>query len=504
MYSYLKSMVGLSDDSADSEKAQPAPQVQQPEGNEAAASNLGRFVHTVQRGETFGTICASHDKPASCWEELWEVNKDQVPDPDRLEEGVSLVLPTSWVERAEAPAAPASPTLDRAAEQVEGQEGGSDWSPWDVVEQGAGAVGELAGSASETAGVWLDSGIASLDGLVRSGGSLLSGGADAQREGKRDPTATEAIGQAQAASALANAMAASAAAARATGSDVYFSQMDNKTDTTTEGGARVKDSNMCTVTSLAMQISTMAGGESAGRAAVVRLLEETHGQSVGEPRRSEAQVEDLLWDRFALWGSKEWNHEVDQSYDFSPSDYQTLINMKDWKLGKFHQFAICQQIVLDEVAEYVDAMGEVTMVLSDLSADSDAFKAQLEALVDEGGTARLGTKLTGGHIVMLKEVLDEGIVIYDPYGCGLEPGRYLINGNDGPSLRTRFSNDRDLLEKRWSRHPERLAELDEAQAGDTMEQLGKGVFYTWDEVRDYQIGTSAVSVASSRSGKARS
>lgn len=484
MYSTLKSMLGLSESPTSAPEQAPPPKVEQARGNRAASAHLARFTHTVEPGQTLGVICDERGQPREAWKDLWELNKDLIPDPDVVPEGVVLTLPTSWVQRDPEP----SPILDQAASQASAEgvststdtEDGSSWSAWDLVEQGR-----------ESAGAWVDAGLSSAQGLASDAGRLISG---------EDPAAA-GVAMAQTASAMAHSLAHSQLAERLSrgNADVYFSQRDNETQDTTSGGSIVHGDNMCTVTSLAMQIAAMAGGETFGRMAVVQMLEEDFGQVVEEPDRSEGQVEDLLWRRFDLWELEDWNRSVKENWDCRPQDFRQLTNMREWKTqGKFHQFAICQKIVLEEVAEHVGAMGEVEMLLSDISGDPKSFKEKLQGLLEAGGTARLGTKLTSGHIVVLKEVLEDGALLYDPYGCGLRAGQYLKNGSKAYELRDRFGGERDLLEKRWSRSPERLAELDEAPPATELHELGKGVFYSWDEVAAYKIGTSAVSVASTR------
>lgn len=50
-------------------------------------------VHTVQRGETLSQIAQDRLGSAGAWRSLWELNRDRVPNPDRIAPGLELRLP---------------------------------------------------------------------------------------------------------------------------------------------------------------------------------------------------------------------------------------------------------------------------------------------------------------------------------------------------------------------------------------------------------------------------
>jgi len=59
----------------------------------APAARSGAGTHTVQPGETLSQIARARLGSASAWRELYELNRDRIPDPDRITPGVVLTLP---------------------------------------------------------------------------------------------------------------------------------------------------------------------------------------------------------------------------------------------------------------------------------------------------------------------------------------------------------------------------------------------------------------------------
>lgn len=87
------------------------------------------------------------------------------------------------------------------------------------------------------------------------------------------------------------------------------------------------------------------------------------------------------------------------------------------------------------------------------------------------------TKLTGGHVVEVLEVMEEGIRINDPYGARRSRG-YLKNGESGTAPPIH----------RFKLNPELSAEVKDNKVQTKREDWGKDNFYTWTEVEKYQIG----------------
>ncbi len=55
-------------------------------------------VHTVQRGETLSTIAQARLGSAARWREIHELNRDRIPDPNRIAPGLELRLPGAATE----------------------------------------------------------------------------------------------------------------------------------------------------------------------------------------------------------------------------------------------------------------------------------------------------------------------------------------------------------------------------------------------------------------------
>lgn len=57
------------------------------------AAQAGPGTHTVQPGETLSQIAEARLGSAGAWREIHELNRDRIPDPDRIAPGVVLTLP---------------------------------------------------------------------------------------------------------------------------------------------------------------------------------------------------------------------------------------------------------------------------------------------------------------------------------------------------------------------------------------------------------------------------
>lgn len=52
-------------------------------------------LYTVQEGELLTTIAAKHLGDSAAWKTIWELNKHRLPNPNALEKGDQLIMPTS-------------------------------------------------------------------------------------------------------------------------------------------------------------------------------------------------------------------------------------------------------------------------------------------------------------------------------------------------------------------------------------------------------------------------
>ena len=58
-----------------------------------SSSTAGTRTHTVQKGETLGHIAQKYYGKASEYKKIFEANRDQLSDPDKIREGATLVIP---------------------------------------------------------------------------------------------------------------------------------------------------------------------------------------------------------------------------------------------------------------------------------------------------------------------------------------------------------------------------------------------------------------------------
>jgi nucleoid-associated protein YgaU len=80
--------------SASSSPAQPAATpAASPEPAPAAAP--AQRTHTVAKGDTLSAIAQREYGAASRWREIYEANRDQISDPDRIQPGQVLVIPAA-------------------------------------------------------------------------------------------------------------------------------------------------------------------------------------------------------------------------------------------------------------------------------------------------------------------------------------------------------------------------------------------------------------------------
>lgn len=59
----------------------------------STAAIAGQQTHTVARGDTLSSIARQHLGKASAWPDIFELNRDILDDPDRIQPGQVLKLP---------------------------------------------------------------------------------------------------------------------------------------------------------------------------------------------------------------------------------------------------------------------------------------------------------------------------------------------------------------------------------------------------------------------------
>ena len=53
----------------------------------------GGQVYTVRKGDTFYSLARRFYSDQARWRDIWEANKNRVPDPDKLAVGIKLIIP---------------------------------------------------------------------------------------------------------------------------------------------------------------------------------------------------------------------------------------------------------------------------------------------------------------------------------------------------------------------------------------------------------------------------
>lgn len=231
-------------------------------------------------------------------------------------------------------------------------------------------------------------------------------------------------------------------------------------------------------TSMAMHLIALCGGAASVRQQTAALIS-AHGGTPPDNLESR-QTEDVLMMLFdTLRTSGYWDSKLGET---------ELPFRKGWIAdvpggNKFHQAGACQAHVLPWFSAITSA--------ENLSPRNEG-KATLQAFMLETLRPRLAstsfllsTKLTGGHFCALVDVLDDGVVLHDPYGARA-PAAHLRNGSERDLYLLSDAEDRATLRVRFRENPALLAALDEPPAvrGD----WGERNYFTWAEVEAWQIG----------------
>jgi hypothetical protein len=239
--------------------------------------------------------------------------------------------------------------------------------------------------------------------------------------------------------------------------DSYRSQRDNP-----ELGDKT-----CNVTSLAMQLLTLAhGDETKLRETAVALLKKR-----GVTASTSTQLEELLRQLAIKVGGGE------------------TVPLAGGKTSPAWQMAWVLDGVSELFTDYVSKTENIAGV-----ASKKMFQEKIVPALAKGAVVMLANKLTSsGHIVKLNEVLADGILLDDPFGCLVEKqGGYLKNGATvGPNHIARINDNAAILDSRLKSNAalrKTFTDLAAAKTGTIPANAGNDNFYSWDEVIAYNIG----------------
>jgi hypothetical protein len=263
----------------------------------------------------------------------------------------------------------------------------------------------------------------------------------------------------------------------------YLSQRDNTFTSTwsdmygMSGDNKVYGDNECNVTALAMALTRVEKYETLVSNTVALLHD--YGNTEKAEVLQKQQLEDLILKLFQQIG-----------YDYFKEDLRKFFGKEDdWELPyPPHQYARS----LGDVGSKI--LGKNHSTKGGELLTKDAFQ-NIKPKLLTGGVI-LGTNLTSsGHIVTLIDVLEDGILINDPYGIQYSvQGQYIRNG----SLLTKdlfklIDENKEHLEKKLQHSPEiqKIVSNIDKQEIDKLkfpQKMGERIFYTWKQISSYKIG----------------
>ena len=96
-FSNVKSSVGSTEDAATGSKPDFS-NVKSSVGSTEEVVGASETRYTVQKGDTLSHIAKAHYGKASQWSRIFEANRDQLDDPDRIQPGQVLKIPAAQSE----------------------------------------------------------------------------------------------------------------------------------------------------------------------------------------------------------------------------------------------------------------------------------------------------------------------------------------------------------------------------------------------------------------------
>ena len=242
----------------------------------------------------------------------------------------------------------------------------------------------------------------------------------------------------------------------------YLNQRDNKA-----GSGAV----LCSVTSQAMQLIALYGSTEAVNRRAIELTVE-HG---GTPREDLTQTEDLL---------KHFYKTLRDTGYWKKLNPKWLKSVHRYFGDAYDKSGYCHVHVMELFG--LRSVNKSRLNVKGFELRSELLKAVAKPALDRGDAIVLSTGLTGaGHMVLLVDVLSDGVLLNDPYGAKL-PWRkapYLKNG-----ARPKKPDTPEHLRERFKHNPTlHQACIDR----ETRANWGERVFYNWTEVdKLFKIGTN--------------
>ena len=237
--------------------------------------------------------------------------------------------------------------------------------------------------------------------------------------------------------------------------DEYKSQRDNETLSLSHSKSKpVTGDSQCNVTSLAMMLISLNGGDEAG---VIDIVQKAIKKG-GATYESSWGLEELL---------AQYTEKIEKGSIFSSS-----------RMG---------EIAADLLKDKVSSSEDIWVNESKPQDAIDKWKETIVPLLKKGCEVIISGRFThGGHIVSLRSVKSSGVILQDPYGMCIVQGVYMRNGQI-------FSKD-DLAKyqmeiKRRLSVNGRFDEIkDMIEAGKVLPQnLGSNNYYSWEDFGSMKI-----------------
>ncbi len=238
------------------------------------------------------------------------------------------------------------------------------------------------------------------------------------------------------------------------GDETYKDQRDNP----------VLGDATCNVTTLAMQLLGLANGDEARVMESALELCSKHGVS---GVNASTQLEEILR-RLTIVAAGEERPGGIPAWQWS------------WVLDKTAEMFTDIVLRVDNASKYTNI------------TTKEAYMNQIVPELQKGAEVMVSNHLTsGGHIVFLVAVRDDGIVINDPYGMMVTNHGYCRNAEQISSgKKAWFTTYKTIIDTRLKLNSSlKSAILTQVENNGTFpNNTGEKNFYTWDEVATYKIG----------------
>jgi cytochrome c-type biogenesis protein CcmH/NrfF len=239
------------------------------------------------------------------------------------------------------------------------------------------------------------------------------------------------------------------------GDESYKNQRDNP----------VLGDTTCNVTTLAMQLIGLANGDEAKvMQSALALCQKYKVAGVS----ASVQLEEILRKlTIVAAGNKEKINDIP-------------VWQWSWVLDKTAE-------LFTDLVSHVDDASKFWEIMS-----KEKYFEKIVPALKEGAEVMVSNKLTsGGHIAFLVSVRDEGIVINDPYGIMVKDHKYIRNAEQiTEAKKTTITSNQSIVDTRLKLNSGMKTKIMQLlQTGGTFPaNSGEKNFYTWDEVKTYQIG----------------